>query len=85
MKIKGMNYDVGIQFEFGNPVTVNNHFSEERMKKDFDIIKNELGCTAVRLSGTDVDEIIRGSELVLQAGLDCWVSPHYIDAPIDIV
>ena len=85
MKIKGMNYDIGIQFAFGVPESCNNRFNPEQMKTDFAIIKNDLGCNAIRLSGTNVDEMVTGTELVLQAGLDCWVSPHYIDAPIEVV
>lgn len=85
MKIKGMNYDIGIEFAYGNPNSRNNIWNKEAFKRDLEIIRDELHCNALRLSGTDVQDMIEGTEMVLKAGLDCWVSPHYIDAPLDDV
>lgn len=83
MKLKGINYDIGIQFFYGNPESINNVWDKEIFKRELAIIRDELGCNAIRLSGTDEDDMICGTEMVLQAGMDCWVSPHYIDAPLD--
>ena len=85
MKIKGMNYDIGIEFRYGDSSSKLNLFNKEYLKRDLEIIRDELHCNAIRLSGTDVQDMIDGTEIVLQAGLDCWTSPHYIDAPLQDV
>ena len=85
MKIKGMNYDIGIEFVYGDPNSKINVFNKQYFKRDLEIIRDELHCNAIRLSGTDVQDMLDGTEMVLQAGLDCWTSPHYIDAPLQDV
>ena len=83
MKLKGINYDIGIAFTYGDPESTTNVWNKEAFRRDLEIIRDELGCNAMRLSGTDETDMICGAEMVLQAGMDCWVSPHYIDAPLE--
>ena len=76
---RGMNYDVGILF--GSAPVSDTHPTDGQMTAEFDIIRDDLHCDALRVSGTDVDTMVRATELALQAGLDVWLSPHYIDKP----
>ncbi|HEX9386354.1 MAG TPA: hypothetical protein VF918_08540 [Anaerolineales bacterium] len=74
MKRKGVNYDVGIEFHrdyLSRPV-----FDARIVHRELEIIKNDLHCTAIRVSGTDIDRLIATTEDALKQGLEVWLSPH---------
>jgi len=74
MKRKGINYDVGIEFHqeyLSRPV-----FDAAIMHRELEIIKNDLHCNAIRISGTDIDRLIITAEDALKQGLEVWLSPH---------
>lgn len=76
---RGMNYDVGILF--GTASASSTHPTDARLTAELEIIRDDLHCQAVRVSGTDVDTMIRAAEHALQDEMDVWLSPHYIDKP----
>ncbi|MEO7049040.1 MAG: hypothetical protein ABI091_27295 [Ferruginibacter sp.] len=78
MFLRGINYDVGTEFAKGNSSRPD--FDETIVKKEFEIIKNELNCDAVRISGYDIERLSKASVYALEVGLQVWVSPAYIDA-----
>lgn len=77
MHRRGINYDVGIAFSkeyMSRPV-----FDLKIVQRELQIIKDDLHCTAVRISGTDIDRLIATAEIASQLGLEVWLSPHLHD------
>ncbi len=71
--LRGINYDVGTPFKKGTlsrPV-----FDELVVKKEIEIIRHDLHCDAIRISGCEVGRLSRASEFALEAGLQVWFSP----------
>ncbi len=79
MRRKGVNYDVGIQFspEYLSRPT----FDLATVRRELAIIRDELGCNAVRISGTDPQRLIQAAECALALDLEVWLSPHLHDRP----
>ncbi len=78
MFLRGINYDVGTEFVKG--LLSRENFDEEVVRKEIEIIKNDLNCDAVRISGYDVERLSKTSAYALEAGLQVWMSPAYINA-----
>jgi hypothetical protein len=76
---KGINYDVGTVMGVNwrpdyNPTTVH---------RELEIIKNDLHCSAVGISGKDIGRIIATAEDALNQGLEAWLNPGCIDKTPD--
>jgi hypothetical protein len=78
MLLKGINYDVGSYFRKGKLSRPD--FIEDDIKKEIEIISHDLHCDAVRISGYDIQRLIKASEYALELGLQVWLSPVCIDA-----
>ncbi len=78
MFLRGINYDIGTFFTEGK--LSRQEFDEKIIKKEIEIIKNDLNCDSIRISGFDVNRLSIVSEFALNAGLQVWFSPAYIDA-----
>ena len=50
------------------------------MKRDIQIIRNNLNCNAVRIFGCEIDRLMECTKIALDSGLQAWVSPRLIDA-----
>ena len=77
MKRMGINYDVGIEFHpeyMSRPI-----FDPAITHRELGIIKNDLHCNAIRISGTDIERLIVTAEDALKQGLEVWLSPHLHD------
>jgi hypothetical protein len=77
MKRKGINYDVGIEFHqdyVSRPI-----FDAAVMHRELEIIRQDLHCNAIRISGTNIDRLIVTAEDALKQGLEVWLSPHLHD------
>jgi hypothetical protein len=77
MFLRGINYDIGTPFwkdELSRP-----DFIEADVKAEIEIIKNELRCDAVRISGYDVGRLAKAAEFALEQGIQVWLSPAYPD------
>jgi len=71
MIVKGVNYDVGTEMGVNwrpdyNPVTV---------LRELEIIKQDLHCNAVGISGKNIDRVVLTAEGALSQGLDAWLNP----------
>ena len=73
MEHKGINYDTGTKTVMDH--LTRNTFNPEIVAKEIDIIKNELHCNAIRISGIYIERIVQASEIALQHGLTVWFSP----------
>jgi len=78
MNRKGINYDVGTVFHAG--VSSRENLDPAVIKREIEIIKNDLHCNAIRISGYDVGLLTTAAEFALQQGLEVWFSPAYVNA-----
>lgn len=76
---KGINYDVGT-FTRGEGSSSRDIFDPAVVKREMEIIKNDLYCTSIRISGQDIERLTTAAEYALNEGLEVWFSPAYIDA-----
>lgn len=84
MKRKGVNYDVGIETgDFSRPTSSRPMFDTEIISREITIIKNDLNCNSIRISGTDPDRLMTAAEIALTQGLEVWLSPHLHDKDED--
>lgn len=77
MNYKGINYDIGTKTLTGR--ITRETFDIVDVAKELEIIRNELHCNAIRISGLDIDRISITAEIALKLGLTVWFSPalHY--------
>jgi hypothetical protein len=72
MKLKGVCYDVGSVMYFNwrpdfDPVSVG---------REIEIIRSDLHCNAIRISGLDLNRLKIASTIALKEGLEVWLSPQ---------
>ena len=71
MIVKGVNYDVGTEMGVNwrpdyNPTTVH---------RELEIIKKDLHCNAVGISGKNIKRVVVTAEDALSQGLEAWLNP----------
>ena len=76
MKTKGIIYDTGMDFKIYN---TKRRVTNNQIKKEFEIIKNELNCNAIGFHGSDVNDMINASKMALETGLKVWLFPRFVD------
>ena len=75
MNRKGVCYDVGTYMAFNwRP-----HFSKDSVRRELEIIREDLHCNAVRVSGSDMGRLSTAAELALEQGLEVWFCPTIWD------
>jgi hypothetical protein len=76
MKRKGVCYDVGrvLEGELQRP-----SFDPKIIRRELEIIKNDLHCNAVRIQGFDLDRLELASKHALELGLEVWFSPELFE------
>ncbi len=82
MKRKGVNYDVGI-FPFGEARPSRPGFDPAIVRREIEIIRQDLHCNAIRIVGRDLDRLVAAAGFALDQGLEVWFSPalHNADGP----
>jgi hypothetical protein len=79
MRLKGVCYDVGSYMTFNwRP-----HFDGEQVSRELEIIKDDLHCSAVRISGNDLGRLSLAARHAMENGLEVWFSPTLWDRPPD--
>jgi hypothetical protein len=76
MRAKGIIYDTGF---INNGVSSREPFDIEVVKRELQIIHDDLHCNAVRVTGGDVQRLEIASALAVEAGLEVWFSPFTCD------
>jgi hypothetical protein len=71
MNIKGINYDVGTVMG----VNWRPDYNPETVQRELEIIKNDLHCNAVGISGKDIGRVMLTAEAALGLGLEAWLNP----------
>src|SRR5215510_12099276 len=81
MRGKGINYDTG----FINSAGISNHepFDPEMVKREMRIIRDDLHCNAVRITGGDVNRLEIAATHAAAAGLEVWFCPFTCDLTTD--
>jgi hypothetical protein len=79
MRWKGINYCIGTEFVPGT-VSTRPEFDRHVVRREIEIIRTDLHCNAIRISGRDVERLSYAGECALDAGLSVWLSPALINA-----
>jgi hypothetical protein len=80
MRGKGITYDTG--FIHVGPST-HEPFDPEEVKREMRVIREDLHCTAVRVTGGDPDRLEIAARHAADAGLEVWFSPFTCDLTTD--
>ena len=72
MRLFGMNYDTG--FVSGG-TTTHEKFEPETVRDDLRVIRDELRCDAVRITGGVQDRLELAARFAAEAGLEVWYCP----------
>jgi len=80
MKYRGINYDVGNNFRKG--LSSRQEFDPAVVEKEIGIIRSELHCNAIRISGFDISRLVTASEFALKNNLTVFFSPSSINASL---
>lgn len=71
MIIKGVNYDVGTVMG----VNWRPDYNPQTVERELEIIKRDLHCNAVGISGKDIGRVMLTAETALRLGLEAWLNP----------
>ncbi len=77
---KGITYDSGF---FNDGVSTREPFDPEIMKRELQIIHNDLHCNVVRITGGNADRLEIAAIHAVSAGLEVWFSPFTCDLTPD--
>lgn len=72
MRIFGINYDCGF---VGQGTTTHEPFDPESVARDMRVIRDDLRCDAVRITGGGADRLETAALAAAAAGLEVWYSP----------
>jgi hypothetical protein len=71
MRIKGVNYDVGTVMG----VNWRPDYDPTVVQRELKIIKNDLHCNAVGISGKSIKRVVLTAEAAIDEGLEAWLNP----------
>lgn len=80
MRTKGITYDTGF---INEGVSTKEKFERNIIQREMQIIKNDLHCNAVRITGGDADRLEIAAQLAAGAGLEVWYSPFTCNLTTD--
>src|SRR5712692_4146252 len=72
MRGNGITYDTGFFVAGGS---THEPFSAGRVKRDLGVIRDDLHCTAVRVTGGDPNRLELAATHAADLGLEVWFSP----------
>jgi hypothetical protein len=75
MRLKGVCYDTGTVYYYNwRP-----NFDPKIVHRELEIIKADMHCNAVRISGSNINRLMITAEDALKQGLEVWLSPQLWD------
>ncbi|MGG1517747.1 hypothetical protein ABE504_20190 [Paenibacillus oryzisoli] len=80
MQRKGINYDVGAFTRGPHQPSSREPWDLAVVEREMAVIRHDLHCTAIRISGQSVERLTAAALLALEAGLEVWLSPSNIEA-----
>jgi hypothetical protein len=78
MERRGVNYDVGTFARRDEPSRAT--LDPVIMRREIEVIRNDLHCNAIRISGQEIGRLRLAAEYALRQGLEVWFSPAMVDA-----
>lgn len=77
MRARGIGYDAGFSFDGVN----RRPFDHTLVRRELEIIRDDLHCTAIRVFGNDLDQLDFAASYAADLGLEVWYSPftHQLD------
>jgi hypothetical protein len=79
MRLNGVNYDVGI-YPFGEARPSRAIFDPAIVRREIEIIRNDLHCNAIRIMGRDLERLVTAAAFALDQGLEVWFGPAFHNA-----
>ena len=76
MRGKGIHYDTGTQMVSG---WTREAFDSGTAQDEMRVIADDLHCTAVRITGSDLDRLAVAGEAAADARLEVWLAPFPCD------
>lgn len=73
MRYKGINYDTGTTTTIGG--ITRETFDKRSVTEEIKIIRDELHCNSIRISGIYIDRVAMAAEIASKMGLAVWFSP----------
>jgi hypothetical protein len=80
MRGKGICYDTGF---FNQGMSTREPFDLEVVRREMCVIHDDLHCTAVRITGGDLDRLTAAASHAAGAGLEVWLCPFTTDLTND--
>ncbi len=80
MRAKGITYDTGF---ISNGVFSRPSLDAEMVEHELRIIRDDLHCNAVRVTGGDPDRLELAAGLAAHLGLEIWFSPYPLELTTD--
>lgn len=80
MRGKGITYDTGFLTAGGS---THEPFIPRVVQREMRVIRDDLHCNAVRITGGDVDRVEIAANCAAAAGLEVWLSPFTNDLTAD--
>lgn len=80
MRLKGITYDAGY-VNLG--VSSHEPFDPDAVRRDLRVIRDDLHCDAVRVTGGDPERLEVVGAIAADLGLEVWFSPFTIDLAAD--
>ncbi len=83
MRHKGVHYDTGTVFR-GPGYAISTRRKQPDMsvvRRELEIISNDLHANAVRIVGSDVERLTAATQAALDLGLEVWFSPAFFEYP----
>ncbi len=80
MRAKGITYDTGFVRQGANS---RERFDPEIVKRELRIIRDDLHCNAVRVTGGDPERLEFAATFAADLGLEVWLSPYPLELTTD--
>ena len=80
MRGRGINYDTGF---FNAGTSTHEPFDPALVRREMQVIRDNLHCTAVRITGGDAARLKIAATLAADAGLEVWLCPFTSNATQD--
>ncbi|GAA3218789.1 hypothetical protein [Actinocorallia longicatena] len=80
MRAKGICYETGF---LRDGESSREHFDPDQFRRELTIIRDDLHCTAVHITGGDPDRLELASRHAADLGLEIWFSPYPLELTAD--
>jgi hypothetical protein len=80
VRAKGITYDTGF---VRHGTLSRRHFDHDVVRRELEIIRDDLHCTAVQITGGDADRLEGAARIAAGLGLEVWFSPYPLELGTD--